>query len=91
MTAEIRPISTPWKKRITIDSYRQRRTGNTVFRAWSGSGPGSRDIYIPFQDPVPLARYLLSMLAHGYEIEWAGEPAQGAAAQIVDIREGRPR
>jgi hypothetical protein len=91
MTAQIHHPSIPWKKRIIVDTYRQRRTGKTVFRAWRHGGPGNSGIHIPFHDPVPLARHLLSMLAHGYEIAWADEPALGAVAQIVDIRDCGPR
>jgi len=83
MTEPIHYPEIKWRQRIIVETRRQRRTGKTIFRAWTIRPHGKS--YIEYDDPLWLAKSMFEMMQYGCVVEWKGEPQHRVAAEVTDI------
>jgi hypothetical protein len=84
MTARVHYPEIKWRTRIIVETRRQRRTGKTIFRAWTIWPYGERT-YIEYDDPLWLAQSMFQMMQLGCVVEWKGEPQHGVTAEVTEI------
>ncbi|MGY3132001.1 hypothetical protein ACVWZM_002683 [Bradyrhizobium sp. USDA 4501] len=82
-TSRIHYPEIKWQHRVIVETRRQRRTGKTIFRAWTIWPYG--ETYIEYDDPLVLAECMFGMMKAGCVVEWKGAPRHGVAAEVTNI------